>query len=107
MDIGARIRYLRENAELTQLALAKILKVRNSTLSQYEKGIRIPSDDVKIAIADYFDVSIDYLLGHEHKNGSTIGGSERVPEFIQLYEQLPKDQQISIVKQMKGLLVKD
>lgn len=34
-----------------------------NTVSQYETGIREASYDVLIAIADYFDVSIDYLLG--------------------------------------------
>lgn len=34
-----------------------------NTVSQYETGIREASYDALIAIADYFDVSIDYLLG--------------------------------------------
>ena len=34
-----------------------------NTISRYETGAREPSNDELIAIADYFDVSIDYLLG--------------------------------------------
>ena len=63
MEIGQRIKSLREEEQLTQVDLAKILKINNSTLSQYETGARIPSDDMKIMIADYFSVSLDYLLG--------------------------------------------
>lgn len=67
MDIGSRIKSLREKKNLAQFELASILKIGNSTLSQYETGARTPSDDMKIAIANYFDVSVDYLLGLENK----------------------------------------
>lgn len=63
MDIGTRIKSLREESGLTQLAFAKILNINNSTLCQYESGDRVPSDDIKGRIADYFCVSMDYLLG--------------------------------------------
>ena len=65
MDIGPRIKSLREKKNLAQFELATILKISNSTLSQYETGARTPSDDIKIAIANYFDVSVDYLLGRD------------------------------------------
>lgn len=65
MDIGPRIKSLREKKNLAQFELATILKISNSTLSQYETGARTPSDDMKIAIANYFDVSVDYLLGRD------------------------------------------
>jgi len=64
--LGKRIKSLREDNNLNQKELAKILNISNSTLSQYETGQRIPSDDVKISIAKYFDCSIDYLLGNSN-----------------------------------------
>lgn len=70
MDLASRIKQLRENASLTQLELAKILQVSNSTLSQYESGARIPSDEMKAAIADYFKVSLDYLYGRTNQKQS-------------------------------------
>lgn len=69
MNLGARIRKLREEAGLTQLAFAKILNINNSTLSQYESGDRIPSDATKVKIADHFDISLDYLLGRTEQKG--------------------------------------
>ena len=74
MDLASRIKQLREGAGLTQLELAKILQVSNSTLSQYESGARVPSDEMKAAIADYFRVSLDYLYGRTNQKqpSSTI-----------------------------------
>lgn len=61
--IGNRIKGLREEKRMSQLELAKALNISNTTLSQYENGLRTPSDEIKIKIANYFNVSVDYLLG--------------------------------------------
>jgi len=61
--LGNRIKILREEKEISQLELSKILNISNSTLSQYEAGNRIPGDDIKKKIAEYFNVSLDYLMG--------------------------------------------
>ena len=62
--LGSRIKGLREQHRLSQKELAECLNVNSSTLSQYESDKRIPSDDIKIRIANYFNVSTDYLLGN-------------------------------------------
>lgn len=61
--IGKNIKKLREGEKLNQKELAKALNISNTTLSQYETGQRTPSDDIKIKIAEFFNVSLDYLLG--------------------------------------------
>jgi len=61
--LGDRIKLLRENRELSQLELAKILDVGNSSLSMYESNTRKPDYEVIKKIADYFNVTTDYLLG--------------------------------------------
>lgn len=76
-NLGVRIKFLRERSNLTQLELAKFLNVSNSTLSQYENGQRVPSDEIKIKIAEFFNVTIDYLLGQESKKNK--GSSEEPP----------------------------
>ncbi len=63
--LGERIKYLRKNAHLNQRELAELLKISHSTLSLYESGQRTPNDSVKIKIADFFNVSVDYLVGHK------------------------------------------
>ena len=61
--LGPRMKQLRKQAGYTQLALAAKLNISNTTLSQYESGVRVPSDEIKMEIARLFDVTIDYLLG--------------------------------------------
>lgn len=63
ISIGSRIKQLREENGTSQLELAKIFNISNTALSQYESGNRTPSDDLKIKLADYFNVSLDFLMG--------------------------------------------
>ncbi len=90
MDIGQRIRMLRKAKGMTQNELACELKIANSTMSQYETGARTPSDDMKMAIANYFDVTIDYLLGREEgvKKPTPVSGDGQNPLDKRLNELL-------------------
>ncbi len=60
------LKKLRKENNLTQYALGKKLKYCRSTISNYEQNTRLPSADVLIEIANYFDVSLDYLLGRSN-----------------------------------------
>ena len=58
-----RIRNLREDNDLNQEAIAKILNVSQTTYSRYESGILdIPSESL-IKLAKFYKTSIDYLVG--------------------------------------------
>ena len=61
--IGERLLGLRKDADLTQDELAAILKINKHSISSYERGKSEPPDVIKIAIAKFFNVSVDYLLG--------------------------------------------
>jgi len=61
---GQRLRKLREAKGLTQEELAKVINVSNKTISVYEKGGADPSTETLLKLAQYFNVSVDYLLGH-------------------------------------------
>ena len=61
--IGERLKKLRKNKGITQIELAEILGVQKSTVSLYETGKSDPSDEVKIRIAKYFKVSLDFFIG--------------------------------------------
>lgn len=57
-----RLRELRRAKHITQLKLALDLNMSQNTISRYENGEREPGIAELILIADYFHVSIDYLL---------------------------------------------
>ena len=62
--IGNRIKQERLTAGLTQEELAQKLGLNNkSSISQYEKGDAIPSDDIKLQMCNIFNCSLDYLIG--------------------------------------------
>ncbi len=57
------IRNLRRNHDKTQEELAEYLNIKQTTYSKYELGkVNIPVD-VFLKLADYYDVSVDYLVG--------------------------------------------
>ena len=60
---GVHLKKIRESRSLTQKQLALNLGVSESGIQQYELGKRKPAYDKLIALADYFDVSLDYLVG--------------------------------------------
>lgn len=63
MTLGERLKKLRLEHNISQTELAKQFNIARSTLSQYESNQRTPSDDIKLKISDYFNVSLDYLIG--------------------------------------------
>ncbi len=89
--IGKRIKKLRENKNLNQLEFSKILNISNTTLSQYEAGNRTPSDEIKEKVADYFNVSVDYLLGRTEKYSIEAEDSKEEKFFSFDVSNLPEE----------------
>ena len=58
-----RLKELRKKKGISQLRLATELNTTQNTISRYETGEREPGIDELIKIADYFHVSVDYLIG--------------------------------------------
>lgn len=62
MNVYRRIRDLREDKDLTQTQLAKEINVSQRTYSYYENGERTIPPEVLIALAKFYNVSVDYIL---------------------------------------------
>lgn len=61
---------LRKSKNISMMQAAKELSLPYTTYVNYEKGVREPSSEILIKIANYFGVSVDYLIGRsEMKNG--------------------------------------
>ena len=58
-----RLRQLREERGVSQASVSKELGVSRYAVYSYEKGKTSPTLDGLVALADYFDVTVDYLLG--------------------------------------------
>ncbi len=58
-----RLREIRKDRDLTQVDIAKILNTSQVQYSRYEMGIRLIPIDKLVALAKYYNVSTDYLLG--------------------------------------------
>ncbi len=66
------LKKLREKAKLTQEELAKIVHTTNQSISNWELLKFMPDLDQLITLADYFNVTIDYLVGYEIKEKIVI-----------------------------------
>ena len=62
-----RLKELRKSRKISQVKLAMDLNMNQNTISRYETGEREPGVTELILLADYFDVSIDYLVGRTDK----------------------------------------
>lgn len=62
-SFGERLNYLRKENKLKAEELADIVGVKRRIIFLYEKNESKPSYDVLIALANYFNVSLDYLVG--------------------------------------------
>lgn len=62
-NFSTQLRKIRKERKLTQRQLAIEIGASERGIQQYELGERKPAFDVLIALADYFNVSLDYLVG--------------------------------------------
>ena len=70
MCMNLRIRDLREDADLTQAQVAELLLCDQSLYSKYERGERALPLELAIKLADFYQVSLDYLVGRSDKKQS-------------------------------------
>lgn len=79
-----RLKELRENKNLLSKDFAAIMNVEPATITNWEKGNRFPKDDVLVKIADYFECSIDYLLGRTDNPSAKIYSGKLHNETIEI-----------------------
>jgi len=60
---GERLKELRQDKGMSKLAMAKALEISDAAIGRWERGERTINAELLIKIADYFDVTVDYLLG--------------------------------------------
>lgn len=74
MSMGAMLRELRLGRNLTQEKVADDLGITKSSWAMYERGERVPRDEIKVRIARYFDVTIEDLFFKPIEHTMCSGG---------------------------------
>lgn len=100
--IGERLYELRKDADLTQDDLAAILNINKHSISSYERDKSEPPDAIKMAIARYFNVSVDYLLGLTD-NPQPLDGKAQV---LRLPRNFTRDMLTELTDYMRYLMYK-
>ncbi|MBA4536394.1 helix-turn-helix transcriptional regulator [Bacillus aquiflavi] len=104
--LGERLKELRLERKLTQEQLGKGINVTKVSISGYENGNRTPDTETLQKIADYFNVSTDYLLGRSD-NRSRVNSDEEFkniindPELERWFKELPKSDEDDLRKLKK------
>ena len=80
MPVGQRLRELRKARHLTQAQVAHGINCTATAYNRYENGARQPSMETLAMLAEYFDVSLDYLYGRAPLSDAALTDYER--EFI-------------------------
>ncbi len=62
-NFGEHLKNLRKSKELTQKQVASILGISERGFQRYELNERKPTYEILVSLADFFDVSLDYLVG--------------------------------------------
>lgn len=100
------LRELRKARNISMKQLGEIIGLSESAISLYETGKREPDYATLTKLADYFNVTVDYLMGRseEKNNPLTPEESERVNKFDELFSSLSEEQQKNAIDYMKFLL---
>lgn len=81
--LGDRLRRLREQRDLNQKDVAEALNITATTLSRYEAGIRSPDSEALVRLAEFYGVSIDYLLGRKNPSSPIAEDDEEWLSLLQ------------------------
>ena len=98
---GQRLKELREKRGYSQEELARLLGTSRSRIGMYEQGRRQPDFEMQEAIADLFNVSIDYLFKRRDDDPELIQEATRLGQKIL---DLPPDKQDALRKYLQFLI---
>ncbi|WP_418115513.1 helix-turn-helix domain-containing protein [Sorlinia euscelidii] len=101
---GARLRALRKQRKLTQVEAAEAIGVGRPYLSLMELDLRDGNFDIVKAAADFFGVTVDYLVygGVSDKSGSDVPSDEA--ELLALWRRLSDDDKAIVLTLMESML---
>ena len=94
---------LRQKAGLSQKQVASVLNIAQSSYNNYEQGVCEPSIERLIKLADYYNVTLDYLVGRPFSNDvGYLTDDQR--EFVKLFLQLKELDQAKVYGIVSGII---
>lgn len=104
--LGSRLKHLREENGFTLEYVATSLNTTKTSIARYEKNDREPKSEMISALADFYNVSTDYLLGRQSDLDieSEDTYSEDVLEAAELFGELSETQKEVILKLIEEFL---
>lgn len=92
--LGDTLKYLRLSKKLSRKDIEQKLGITERNIKSYELGTSKPSLDVLVKLADFYEVSTDYLLGREEQkfveDASKMSDNELDKKLMQFFIQLPE-----------------
>ena len=98
-----RLKALRIKKGISQLKLAIDLNMNQNSISRYENGQRQADYETLIKFADYFNVSIDYLVGRETLDKQDTSNNATISPVFNRFCKLTEIQQAKVMAYMDGL----
>lgn len=109
MTLGENIKKLREENKMSMMQLAKILNVSDAGICKWENGQHEPKASYIVAIANYFGITTDELLGRENYAtgivevvGEQLTNDEK--ELLELYRKMNFQNKNQLIGFAKGLI---
>ncbi len=111
MNFSKRLKMLRDKKGLTQQDIANVLGVGRATIAGYETKGKQPDYEKLVKLADFFNVSIDYLIGRtdiKNKADEITLAVEDDPELFDFWNELKEREDLQLLfKQTKSLSPKE
>lgn len=110
MNFGQRLKEIRVQKNLTGEELGNILNVTKVAISNWESGRKFPSQDILISIADYFNISLDFLLCRTNEKRVFFHDKckqENLEKIMLSFNELSFDSQEIILKTAAAFLEKE
>ncbi|WP_312649001.1 helix-turn-helix domain-containing protein [Aminipila sp.] len=109
-NFGEHLKDLRKSKNITQKQLAQHIKASERGIQNYELNERKPTYDILIALADYFDVPIDYLVGRANIDHTTVELQhhlilpEKKEKLLKIFDTLDTHNQGALLERAEMLL---
>ena len=99
---GNNLKNLRNEAQINQKTLASQFRVTQATISSWENGRTAPSFEQLIQIADYLDVSVDYLIGRTNIDNNYVYNPQKdIADILEILQQTDNREREVIYRLLK------